>query len=424
MPPTSPPKKPKVANRPNSPATPNASPSCSSATRRSLRCCLRRSQNALRAANRWPRKLINVPQGRTRMSHYHLLVTGARVLIVLTFACAAGCQSQTDSAGAREQARQDQRVTPLSVAKHVAAARAAALMGDQKAVRQNVQGMANDMLHDAHIPDASPAHQSRSSARGRATAGGRALGGVDRPRQSSGHGWRCAVPQHGHGRSSLRCACATGGHDGRGGERAGRDGHDLRGRGRGLAQLPVAGRATCILAAETANRSARPCDPEGLRGAAGFIVSLNRVWLSIPATFVRRHGRARWLAPFLTRRHDMRFLSLIRVRENTGQKPSEKLMADMGQLIAEMTADGTLLDTAGLRPTSEGKRVRLTYGKQSASDGPFTEAKEVIGGYALLKADSMEHALQLTKRFLDVHGDESEVECELRQLDPACEPAA
>jgi hypothetical protein len=120
----------------------------------------------------------------------------------------------------------------------------------------------------------------------------------------------------------------------------------------------------------------------------------------------------------------MRFLSLIRVRENTGQKPSEQLMADMGRLITEMTADGTLLDTAGLRPTSEGKRVRLSYGKQTVSDGPFTESKEVIGGYALLQADSMEHALQLTKRFLDVHGDEWEVECELRQLDPACDPTA
>lgn len=116
----------------------------------------------------------------------------------------------------------------------------------------------------------------------------------------------------------------------------------------------------------------------------------------------------------------MRFLSLIRITENTGQKPSEKLIADMGRLMTEMTADGTLLDTAGLRPTAEGKRVRLSHGKQSVSDGPFTEAKEVIGGYALLQADSMEHALQLTKRFLDVHGDEWEVECELRQLDPAC----
>ena len=116
----------------------------------------------------------------------------------------------------------------------------------------------------------------------------------------------------------------------------------------------------------------------------------------------------------------MRFLSLIRVAENTGQKPSEKLMADMGRLIAETTADGTLLGTAGLRPTSEGKRMRLSCGKRTVSDGPFTESKEVIGGYALLKAESMEHALQLTKRFLDAHGDEWEVECELRQIDEHC----
>jgi hypothetical protein len=89
------------------------------------------------------------------MSHCNLFVTGARLLLVITLGCAAGCQSQTDSVAASGQAQQDQRVTPISVAKHVAAARAAALMGDQKAVQQNVQGMAKDMLHDAHIPDAS-----------------------------------------------------------------------------------------------------------------------------------------------------------------------------------------------------------------------------------------------------------------------------
>lgn len=65
----------------------------------------------------------------------------------------------------------------------------------------------------------------------------------------------------------------------------------------------------------------------------------------------------------------MRFLSLIRIAENTGQKPSEKLMADMGRLIAGMTADGTLLGTAGLRPTSEGKRVRLSCGKRTGRMG-------------------------------------------------------
>jgi hypothetical protein len=120
----------------------------------------------------------------------------------------------------------------------------------------------------------------------------------------------------------------------------------------------------------------------------------------------------------------MRFLSLIRHEESASKKPDQRLIDDMmdgmTQLIAEMTADGTLLDTAGLCPTSQGKKVRLSYGKQTISDGPFTESKEVIGGYALLQADSMEHALQLTRRFLDVHGDGWEVECELRQIHEIC----
>lgn len=113
----------------------------------------------------------------------------------------------------------------------------------------------------------------------------------------------------------------------------------------------------------------------------------------------------------------MRFLSMIRVEENTGQVPSERLMAEMGELIQEMTASGTLLDTAGLRPTAQGKRIRLNYGKLSAVDGPFTETKEVIGGFAILKADSMQEAAALTERFLKVHGDEWNIECEIRQLE-------
>ena len=118
----------------------------------------------------------------------------------------------------------------------------------------------------------------------------------------------------------------------------------------------------------------------------------------------------------------MRFLSFVRINENGGRKPSENLMADMGRLIGEMREAGVLLDTAGLRPTSEGKRVRLSHGRQRVIDGPFTETKEVIGGYAMFKADSMDEALEWTSRFLDVHGDEWEIECEVRPLDEACVP--
>jgi hypothetical protein len=113
----------------------------------------------------------------------------------------------------------------------------------------------------------------------------------------------------------------------------------------------------------------------------------------------------------------MRFLSMIRIDESTGQAPSERLMADMGKLMDELTRDGVMVDTAGLRPTAEGVRIRLKKGKLSMIDGPFTETKEVIGGYAILEAKNKEHAIEVTKRFLQIHGTEWNIECEVRQLD-------
>jgi hypothetical protein len=113
----------------------------------------------------------------------------------------------------------------------------------------------------------------------------------------------------------------------------------------------------------------------------------------------------------------MRFLSMIRVDENSGQVPSEQLMTDMGKLIDEMTRKGVLIRTAGLRPTAEGARVRLRQGKLSTVDGPFTETKEVVGGFAILEAGSLREAVELTRQFLKIHGDTWDIECEVRQLD-------
>lgn len=113
----------------------------------------------------------------------------------------------------------------------------------------------------------------------------------------------------------------------------------------------------------------------------------------------------------------MRFLSMIRVDETTGQKPSERLMKEMGALMDQMTQEGTLVTTAGLRPSAEGVRVRSRHGELSTVDGPFTETKEVIGGFAILEADSKEEAIELTRRFLLVHGDEWDIECEVRALE-------
>ena len=80
---------------------------------------------------------------------------------------------------------------------------------------------------------------------------------------------------------------------------------------------------------------------------------------------------------------------------------------------------GYLLAVEGCLPSATGARVRLADAKVTVKDGPFTESKEVIGGLAILRADSKEHAIQLVKDFLQVAGDG---ECELRQLYDAPQP--
>ncbi len=113
----------------------------------------------------------------------------------------------------------------------------------------------------------------------------------------------------------------------------------------------------------------------------------------------------------------MRFLSMVRGEEKAGRQPSERLMNEMGKLMEEMIRTGVLISTAGLRPTADGVRVRSRFGRLSTTEGPFTETKEVVGGYAILEAPSMKEAIALTERFLRVHGDEWDVECEVRPLD-------
>ena len=75
-----------------------------------------------------------------------------------------------------------------------------------------------------------------------------------------------------------------------------------------------------------------------------------------------------------------------------------------------------MLDTAGLTPTSEGTRITWSGGKLSYTDGPFTESKEVVGGYAILQAKDKAEALEWTKRFLEIHEEHWTVTAELRQI--------
>jgi len=107
---------------------------------------------------------------------------------------------------------------------------------------------------------------------------------------------------------------------------------------------------------------------------------------------------------------------MVRINEASGQKPDERLMKEMGKLVEEMTRSGALVSTAGLTPTREGKRVRSQHGKISVTDGPFIESKEVVGGYAILEAPSMKEAIEMTRRFVAVHGEDWNVECEVRPL--------
>src|SRR5687768_3339330 len=108
----------------------------------------------------------------------------------------------------------------------------------------------------------------------------------------------------------------------------------------------------------------------------------------------------------------MRFLSIYKSVE-TNTPPSPEMMARMGRLIEDSIKAGTLIATEGCLPTGLGARVRRSGRGVTVTDGPFTESKEVIAGFAILEAASKEHAIELTRQFLDVAGDG---ECELRQI--------
>ena len=121
----------------------------------------------------------------------------------------------------------------------------------------------------------------------------------------------------------------------------------------------------------------------------------------------------------------MQFLMLIKIANNTdyeaGKPPPAELEAPMGELIGEWTKTGAFVSAAGLKPTSQAARLRLTGGKVSVSDGPFTEAKEVIGGFFLLEAKDKAAAVEMTRTFVELHGkilgQDFLLECEVRQLD-------
>ena len=122
----------------------------------------------------------------------------------------------------------------------------------------------------------------------------------------------------------------------------------------------------------------------------------------------------------------MRFLMMVKAPENSGPPPKE-LMDAMGKLADEAMKSGEMIETGGLAPTAAGSRVRLAGGKITVTDGPFTEAKEVFGGYAVFELKSKEEAIERTRRFMELHHKHWpgwEGETEIRQLFTAPQHAA
>ena len=100
----------------------------------------------------------------------------------------------------------------------------------------------------------------------------------------------------------------------------------------------------------------------------------------------------------------MKYLMLIKHAESyRGEPIPQALMDAMGEFVTESFKSGVVKDTAGLKPTADGFRVRLSKGQLKMTDGPFTEAKEVVGGYAIAELGSREEAEKFARKFMELH---------------------
>ena len=116
----------------------------------------------------------------------------------------------------------------------------------------------------------------------------------------------------------------------------------------------------------------------------------------------------------------MKYLSFIRHSESyRNSPPPAGLLEAMGRFVQTSLKDGTLVDTGGLLPSKDGLRVRLSHGELSVTDGPFTESKEVIGGWAIINAMTKAEAVRIATEFMELHRKhwpEFEGECEVRPM--------
>ena len=122
----------------------------------------------------------------------------------------------------------------------------------------------------------------------------------------------------------------------------------------------------------------------------------------------------------------MRYMMFIKHTQDYGKvQPPAGLYEDMGKFIEETTKSGNFVGGAGLQPMSAGTRVRLKGGKITVIDGPFTESKEIVGGYAIIDAKSRDEALALARRFMELHlkhWPTFDGECEMRPFEEEVQP--
>jgi hypothetical protein len=100
----------------------------------------------------------------------------------------------------------------------------------------------------------------------------------------------------------------------------------------------------------------------------------------------------------------MRFMVFVKMAEDVGEAPPA-LQEAMGQSMAEAFAAGSMIDAGGLYPTAQSTEVRVADGAVTQTDGPYAEAKEVVGGYAILEARSAEEAVEGARRVAQIHVD-------------------
>jgi hypothetical protein len=128
--------------------------------------------------------------------------------------------------------------------------------------------------------------------------------------------------------------------------------------------------------------------------------------MSIPELAVRRTGRrGQQCPPGEEKEHRVRFLGYTLGDETIPiPPPSPHDMEKMGKFVEEATKAGVIVATGGLGPTAMGVKISLNDGQYTVVDGPFTEAKELIGGWALMECRDKDEAVEWSKRFLGVLG--------------------